>query len=191
MIGIDLIAYNLAASSRWKEERFKEKVLCKSEMELVQEAWDTFLKFWEFWSAKEAAFKSESQAYPKNKFHPKHYTCLPNNQVISSISGRTLNYQTNYFPSYLTSKVTSNECDTTSRSFEIHNPLSPSQISAAVRHEAKKELQKHWGLELGMDQQLSYGKLDSASDKCLYLSMSHHGDYGAFAIAHKKEQAHV
>ncbi len=190
MIGIDLVAYEQASSSRWAESRFQEKVLNDSEKELLHQAPSTFHQFWEFWSVKEAAFKSESHTIPNTHFHPKKYTCLPNNQVISSVTGRTFNYKTDYSSDYLTSIVTSSDCETTSRSFEIHNSTPP-EISKSVRHATKDELRNHWGLELEMNQPLQYGQLDLAQGKCCFVSMSHHGSYGAFAIARKKDLLHA
>ncbi len=83
MIGNDLVDLELARSlGSDKKERWLEKVFTKGELDLIDRSDNPFLKVWQFWSMKEAAYKRYHREYALAPIlNPKQYECITNSKI--------------------------------------------------------------------------------------------------------------
>ena len=74
MIGHDIIDLNYEdRPSRWKEERYWQKVLVQEELDWVKSQENPFDSFLICWAIKEAAYKLVCKIHPQHRFIPKKF----------------------------------------------------------------------------------------------------------------------
>ena len=76
MIGNDIVDMDLAVVSRWKEQRFREKIFTSEEIEKITYSATPVVTLWRFWSMKEAAYKAHQRHFSLPRtFNPKEIKC--------------------------------------------------------------------------------------------------------------------
>ncbi|MDX6745578.1 4'-phosphopantetheinyl transferase superfamily protein [Polaribacter sp. PL03] len=181
-IGNDIVDLNLAKTqSNWQRKGFLEKQFTQKEQEEIQDAENPFLKVWQFWSMKEAAYKCYTQKVEKRFFTPQKFEC----SLFSTTEGFVLFEDSKYVtttsfkPSYIhtIAKETNNEVVIFSKigsSKNIHIDL---KIQLALETGVlSDEIVK---VKTTVGAPLFYHKEKLLTKSC---SISHHGNYGAFVF---------
>ena len=84
MIGNDIIDFEFAKRhSRWKEQRFLDKLFSAEEQGFILSEGKRFENIWRLWSMKESAYKIMSRADGIIRFNPKDFEC----SITNAISG--------------------------------------------------------------------------------------------------------
>tara|TARA_B110000091_G_scaffold208142_1_gene247357 strand:- start:2032 stop:2598 length:567 start_codon:yes stop_codon:yes gene_type:complete len=187
MIGNDIVDLNLAAKeSNWQRPGFLEKQFTIKEQESILNAPDSFLQVWLFWSMKEAAYKCYTQQYEKRFFAPQRFEC----SIISKTKGVVFFEGQKYLTSTL---FNTHYCYTTAKKRKKEAVVfSAIGLPNREDNEIKQQLQTITGVpaetitqrKSSVGAPLYYCKEKRLTNAC---SISHHGDYGAFAFTLQNE----
>lgn len=185
-IGNDIVDLNLAKTeSNWQRRGFLEKQFTKKEQQEVYNSENPFLKVWQFWSMKEAAYKCYTQKIEKRFFAPQKFEC----SLVSLTEGFVLfeenkyGTSTSFNPFYMhtIAKETINEVAIFSKigsSKKIHIDLKIQlTLETGVLSDEIVKLKTTVGAPL------FYHKEKLLTKSC---SVSHHGNYGAFVFTLEK-----
>ena len=187
MIGNDIVDLQLAKTqSNWQRKGFLEKQFTKKEQEIILNSEDSFLHVWLFWSLKEAAYKCYTQKIKKRFFAPKKFECtLTSENKGIVVFEENKFYTTTFFnPFYLHTIAKETQKETTFFS----SIGSPKTVDSAI----KQKLQEITGVlseeitqrKSSVGAPLYYHKEKLLTNSC---SISHHGNYGAFAFTLENE----
>ena len=193
MVGNDIVDLHLADRNAWKQERFLNKVLNPSEQEFLLESEDPGLLLWVFWSMKESAYKLEFRKSFRRALNPTHYRCSLESSSAKRIKGIV---EVNESVYRLESVVTCDYVHTLAKLNGSDSLWLQGEVSAAdgpeVRRKTIEALLKDYSFAIGMGpEEVQFDKdennlpfltheLTGAGRPC---SISHHGKYGAYAIA--------
>jgi phosphopantetheinyl transferase (holo-ACP synthase) len=182
MIGNDIVDLSLAATeSNWQRPGFLEKQFTIKEQEYILNAPNSFLQVWLFWSMKEAAYKSYTQQYEKRFFGPQKFECSMISKTKGIVVFKGTTFLTNTF-------FNTFYCHTIAKqSKEEAVVFSSIGLPKTVDFDIKKEVQKKTGVlvkeilqkKSPIGAPLYYHKEKQLTSAC---SISHHGNYGAFAF---------
>lgn len=181
-IGNDIVDLNLAKTeSNWQRKGFLEKQFTQKEQEEIRNADNPFLKVWQFWSMKEAAYKSYTQKVETRFFAPQKFEC----SFISLTEGVVLFEDHKYYT------------NTSLNSFYIHTIAKELKSEDAIYFKIGSsknihiDLKTQLAIETGVlsdeivkikttvGAPLFYHKKKILTKSC---SISHHGNYGAFVF---------
>ncbi|MBL4605457.1 MAG: 4-phosphopantetheinyl transferase family protein [Flavobacteriaceae bacterium] len=181
MIGNDIIDLRFAETeSNWQRKGFLDKQFTSREQVVIKSSEDPFMKVWQFWSMKEAAYKIYTQLTEERFFAPKKFEC-----ELTSGSKGIVCFQNQKF--YTTSILNRTYIFTVAGlEKEIKNSSSiglPNEIDQSI----KRKLQKETGISISeIEQRKSkigapnyYHKNKRLTKSC---AISHHGNYGAFSL---------
>ncbi len=182
MIGNDIIDLSLAAiQSNWQRAGFLEKQFTKKERKYILNAADSFLQVWLFWSMKEAAYKCYTQQYQKRFFAPQKFECSMVSKTKGIVVFKGIEFlTTTYFNTHY--------CHTIAKkSKERAVIFSSIGLPKTIDYDIKQEVQALTGVLAAEILQkkscigapLYYYKEERITNAC---SISHHGNYGAFAF---------
>ncbi|WP_158839853.1 4'-phosphopantetheinyl transferase family protein [Polaribacter sp. L3A8] len=181
-IGNDIVDLNLAETeSNWQRKGFLEKQFTQKEQTEILKAKNPFLKVWLFWSMKEAAYKCYTQKVERRFFAPLKFECslVSNNEGIVSFEGDKYHTTTviNSFYIHTVAKETDGEVNFFSNigSLETINSILKIQL-AAKKEIVSEEIDK---IKTPIGAPLFYHQKQLLTKSC---SISHHGNYGAFAF---------
>lgn len=190
MIGNDIVDLKLAKTqSNWQRNGFVTKIFTSQEQHLLKNSTDPFSLVWLLWSMKESAYKCYVQKKKIRFFAPKKLQC----ELISANQGLVLIDNERY---YTHSKLTNNFIVTNASSanndkieqdhFKFDG-LVLAANSSMVHQKLKKALSKSLNIPvealnikkntIGIPKLYQYKKQLQVS-----ISMSHHGNYGAYSI---------
>ena len=189
MIGNDIVDIAEAKQkSNWERPRFLDKLFTLNEQQLIQNSDHSFLMVWRLWSMKEAAYKLYTQLKPGRFYNPKQFKC-----DINGLEG-TVSYKsfrcyvkTNITLHYIISEARLIATDMISQSIKLNYSATKYQSDTvkdlllskiAAQYEISKNDLKLEKSEFGVpfvSQNLK--KLN------IRISISHHGNYGAYAIS--------
>lgn len=189
MIGNDIIDLNLAKqNSRWKEQRFLDKLFSKEEQSFILSDTSRFQNIWRLWSMKESAYKIISRLEGRVRFNPTDYLC----SMKSALDGQVIYKNTILFT---TTNMNQKFIQTTA--FFNRNWIS--EVIPMVRlnhHYQQVELRRHVIDFFNNDKYWSFDTLDIRKDhlgiphiykndilQMSQLSLSHHGYFGAWAVS--------
>lgn len=187
MVGNDIVDISEAKrTSNWQRPRFLEKLFTNNEQGIIKNAPNPFLKVWQLWSMKEAAYKLYTQLYPSKFYNPKGFACFMK-EDFGIVKFKTFQcYVTTQITSeYIISEARLNQECMTSKVIKFENK-NPQKQSKTIR----KAL-----IETGIDRfDISTEQVKILSSKygipslqipskIVPLSITHHGYYGAFAIS--------
>lgn len=190
MIGNDVIDLHLASQeSNWQRRGFLDKVFTKSEQSFIAKAENSFQTVWLLWSMKESAYKAFLQENPQRFFNPKKLECSLKNKTHGTVQIGTKEYQTisqitkNYIH---TVAVCNQDTSLTTASFRLGTSDYPTQHKEVY----KKLCSQVSHLKKIPQSTVNIKKCDSAIPTVYYnnkplntsFSLSHHGNYGAYAI---------
>jgi len=186
-IGNDIVDLKFAeAQSNWQRKGFLEKQFTQKERRKILSAENPFLTVWLFWSMKEAAYKCYTQKSKERFYAPQKFECI----LISETKGIVV-FEGSTF--YTTSFSSTSYVYTTSREEEREILM----FSAVVRPSSlefylKNKLAQETGFSIEDIQKVKttngapgfYHQEELLTASC---SISHHGNYGAYAfnLSHK------
>jgi phosphopantetheinyl transferase (holo-ACP synthase) len=189
MIGNDIIDINETRNStNWERPGLRHKIFTTKEQHAINASADPFTIVWHFWSMKESAYKLFIQAGGKQFFNPKKFEC----QLDSSKNGQVkivntiVNTSTSINSNYIFTTATINNCDLDTRIFKFTKNNSKHQ-SNFMYQQILKDFAKNNSLHFT---DLNLQKTKTGVPKLHYqnkllntsLSISHHGEYGAYSI---------
>jgi phosphopantetheinyl transferase (holo-ACP synthase) len=181
-IGNDIVDLNLAKTqSNWQRKGFLEKQFTQKEQREILNAENPFLKVWLFWSMKEAAYKCYTQKFEARFFAPQKFECSLTSEEIGKVVFKgNVFYTTSFFNAlyvYTTARETKEKVAIFSAvglPNTIDSDLKIKLASAiGVPSEAIEKRKTFIGAPL------FYHREELVTPSC---SISHHGNYGAFAF---------
>lgn len=189
MIGNDIVDLIFAnQNSRWQEQRFLDKLFSEEEQEFILSNGSRFHNIWHLWSMKESAYKIIARGNRVPHFNPKDFKCFSThsdkgqvifqNKSIPTVTQTHRNFiQTT---AYIKPEWMSKVFQFINTDYKVQNTQSY-QCAAKSYAELKNlspdtiEVIKN---DMGVPQFYVNGNLQEAQ-----LSLSHHGCFGALAIA--------
>lgn len=190
MIGNDIIDLKVAKiNSRWREQRFLEKLFTAEEQTLILSGANRFENIWRFWSMKESGYKIMSRADKGLRFNPKNFKC----DIKNATEGRVI-FENKRFSTR--TEMHSGCLHTTAHSNS--NWISQVfQLNLADAQSQHFEMHTHVRKAYSDLKQIPQNSISIAKDGVgvprLYvndilqnehLSITHHGLFGALAIAY-------
>lgn len=187
MIGNDIVDFDVAKKqSNWRRPRYLDKIFTEKEQYYITNSENKSQTVWRLWSMKEAAYKLYTRLNPSRFYNPKAFECRLN---ASAGSVRFLNFEC-----YVESKITSDYVLSEARL--IQNKITSEVL--AFQDENLKNQSKHLRKKLldsvAVDFKISRDDLHFRKDEFgiptinfnsnkMQISLTHHGRFGAFAIA--------
>ncbi|WP_138432603.1 4'-phosphopantetheinyl transferase superfamily protein [Winogradskyella algicola] len=180
MIGNDIVDLSEAQrASNWQRPRFLKKLFSEAEQHYIKTSHNPFVMVWRLWSMKEASYKLYTQLNPSRFYNPKEFQC--------SIKGNKGTVRFKDFKCYLETKTTSNYIISEAR-------LEPNKLTSTIvkfsttSHKEqsavlKSKLLNRFGIEYHLKKrEFNIPFLSNGKDN-FNISLTHHGNYGAYAIA--------
>jgi phosphopantetheinyl transferase (holo-ACP synthase) len=181
-IGNDIVDLNLAKTqSNWQRKGFLEKQFSQKEQREILTAENPFLKVWLFWSMKEAAYKCYTQKFKARFFAPQKFECSFTSEAIGRVVFKeNVFYTTSFFNAFYVHTIareTKEEVATFSAVGLPNTIASDLKIKLAVAIGVSSEAIEKRKTVIGAP--LFYHREELVTPSC---SISHHGNYGAFAF---------
>ena len=181
MVGNDIVDIDLARTqSNWRRPRYLSKLFTAYEQELIHSSNKQTLKVWTLWSMKEAAYKLYTQIHPGRFYSPKSFECSFENGPAVSFKSFCFKLNTITTDSYILSEAyLKNE-------HVISKVINLQKKPNAIKEQALKLFSAKLNCKVS---EVSYTKSGYGvpyvcyNNEKYYLSISHHGKYGAIAIA--------
>ena len=186
MVGNDIVDIEEAIqASNWQRPRYLNKLFTVKEQLYVHNSLNQFLMVWRLWSMKEAAYKLYTQLHPSRFYKPKQFECK-----IDNLKG-TVIFQD--FKCYVDTKITLNYIISEARldepkmtsdtvKFKNENRNAKSKFlktellkSVAKRYKTQAEILQVVKNEFGVPT-VRFGL------KEINISLTYHGNYGAYVI---------
>ena len=181
-IGNDIVDLNLAKiESNWQRKGFLEKQFTQKEQDEILSSENPFLKVWLFWSMKEAAYKCYTQKFKERFFAPRKFECT----AITKDNGMVV-FEENTF--YTVSIFNAFYVHTIARGRKEEMAVFSSIcLPSAIHSDLKIKLAVAIGVpseeiekrKTVIGAPLFYHREELVTPSC---SISHHGNYGAFAF---------
>ena len=190
-VGNDIIDLTLAGKALARQERYLEKAFCPSERDLIQSSPDPLRMLWLLWSMKESAYKVHVRKTLQRRLNPIRFVCELGGEGRGRVSIDSSRYDTNSRveeefihtiatpshsnPTKLESvilkgtglkQIRQHLIDKVSRTYSEENDMRFEEV------EFQKDLNGFPGVKLR--------GLEGMIHPC---SISHHGKFGAYAIA--------
>ncbi len=181
MVGNDIVdLIETKKTTNWQRPRFLDKLFTLKEQELIKSCKDSFLMVWRLWSMKEAAYKLYTQLYPSRFYNPKGFAC-----DIKQLKVHYRNFQcfikTKITANYILSEARLVDYAMTSKVVMFNdNPLETQS------NMLKTQLSEFCNTTR---ERMDFNKNKFGVPTINYkaqrvtISMTHHGNYGAFAVA--------
>lgn len=189
MIGNDIIDLNVAGiNSRWQEQRFLDKLFTKEEQLFILKDGLRFQNIWRLWSMKESAYKIHARMVSSSIFNPKSFHC----KITSEKSGLV------FFGDHKVNTTTENNNNVIYTTAYFQNSLHINKIvllegTVKQKHQFLKEkaIQAYVDFKSVSKTSVSILKNDHGVPQFFRneklqddaLTLTHHGQYGGFAIS--------
>jgi len=185
MLGNDIVDIaETKKHSNWQRPRFLEKLFTPLEQCFIENSDNSFQKVWHLWSMKEAAYKLYIQIYPNRFYNPKAFECDIENSKVRFKD----------FHCYVKTKITSKYIVSEARLKDdkmISEPLffnhtNTKKQSDVLKSQILKQISKKYNIKKDT---LKFNKnrfgvpTVKYNSKHIHISLSHHGNYGVFAIS--------
>jgi len=195
VIGNDIIDLTFAKKgSNWKRPRFIEKIFTCQEQKYIKESQQTDKMVWLLWSMKESAYKLHVQLFKKRFFAPKRFACSIVELDKYEVTGKVV---CGNFQCYTKSEVSDEFVYTFSKIYKNESHLGQTFIiknsDYKTQHELVYQKVKAQFAEFtgAPSEQISIRKNDIGIPSFWFkkekaniaLSMTHHGNFGAFVIS--------
>ncbi|MEO8773941.1 MAG: 4'-phosphopantetheinyl transferase superfamily protein [Gelidibacter sp.] len=189
MIGNDIVDLAFAGiNSRWREQRFLDKLFSNQEQGFILSDGNRFENIWKLWSMKESAYKIVSRADGIVRFNPKDFKCFPLNgrdgYVICQNTFVPTVTETNQKFIQTTAYLKQNwisdvfQVSNTDAEVSYKHRYQHAVVAYAQLMKVSVETIEIIKNEIGVPQFHIQGILQIEQ-----LSLSHHGQFGAWAIA--------
>ncbi|WP_456441972.1 4'-phosphopantetheinyl transferase family protein [Psychroserpens sp.] len=184
MIGNDIVDLKQAAKdSNWKRPRFLNKVFTQKEQSIISSSENKNQMVWLLWSMKEAAYKAYVREFKQRFFNPKRIQCqlgLCNEGVVR------INHKIYYLRTLITSEYVYSIASNNKEKFPKIDLFKFDQIEdvrTRLMHQISNR--KKGDLNSIKIKKTALGVPNIfLNDEQIFeaVSISHHGEYGAFAI---------
>lgn len=191
MIGNDIIDIAKAKEdSNWQRPRFLEKLFTKNEHQIIQNSEDSFLMVWRLWSMKEAAYKLYTQLHPSRFYNPKKFEChIENNSGTVKFQDFECYVETKIKSDYILSEASlkpSNEASRLKSEVVLFQAKNIESSSLILKQELMNSVSKNFKISkdelIFKKDEFGIPIVEFQNNK-VHISLTHHGNYGAFAIA--------
>ena len=189
MVGNDVVDLARVDKNAWKRNRFLQKVLVSSEMKMLTDSSDPGSFLWRLWSMKESAYKLHFRTTLRRSLNPTHYVC----EVFGETEGRV------HIGSsvYSTRSLQDGNCVHTL----AFRPQSITQLTCgtvksssagSLRNKIINDLIHSYSLRFDLPVEAIAFKKDEnglpflndlSSGQKEPCSISHHGEFGAYALS--------
>lgn len=180
MVGNDII--DIAETKRttnYQRPRFLDKLFSESEQEFIIKSEDSFISVWRLWSMKEAAYKLYTQLYPSRFYNPKGFQCsIEGNRGIVEFKDFKCYVTTTINSEYIISEARLNKHQLTSSVVKFKSTKQSEQ-----RALLKSKLLEGFGKDFYLEKTAFEIPIITNSKEIFNVSLSHHGNYGAYVIA--------
>ena len=192
MIGNDIIDLKFAKiNSRWREQRFLDKLFSKEEKEFILSDRRHFQNIWHLWSMKESAYKIYARQTDSPSFNPKYFHCEINSITSGIVSFEGFKLNTNTQSDSNMIYTIAQHANTPSVSGcilldGVSKPVRSQQLKdkaieafAVLKSVSKTAIsikKDHFGVPHFLINQEVQNNA---------LTLTHHGQYGGFAIAYQ------
>lgn len=190
-IGNDIVDLNLAEiQSNWQRKGFLEKQFTQQEQQEIHHSDNPFLKVWQFWSMKEAAYKCYTQKVTKRFFAPQKFECSLTKEDEGNVIFENLKFYTSTcFNEFYIHTLAKDFVELSNQKLRIFSATGSRKI---IKNELKLRLSKKTGFSSeeiekkknAIGAPLYYYKEKLITKSC---SISHHGNYAAFAFTLNNE----
>ena len=187
MIGNDIIDLNITATeNNWERPGFLEKQFTLKEQQEINISENSFLKVWQFWSMKESAYKCYTQKFEKRFFSPQKFECSLTTNELGVVTFQNKNFYTDtHFSSFYIHTVAEDTLFENSNEIRMYIGIGhPNRVDKNIKERLQKilnisslEIEKR-KTKVGAPQFYHQNTLLTKS-----CSISHHGNYGAFAFS--------
>ena len=194
MVGNDIVDLKYAAlESNWQRKGFLNKVFNTKEIDYIEKSEQPFLLVWKLWSMKESAYKINMQQYKHRFFNPKKLECtlLDDSQGFVEMDNDCYKTFSTQNKTFIHTVAVLKKVDyTQSDSFKIEGTRYVNQ-----RQTCHSRLKKAISNRLHVKSDTITIKKSIFGIPKLYMngnllgidcSMTHHGNYGAYAISCKE-----
>lgn len=200
MIGNDLVDLNLARQSvNWQRPRFLAKIFTSAERTVIQSATAPSLALWFLWSQKESVYKMICRSEGRRFFAPKQFACDTttdkvfdlNIPIVGTVFYKNLPFQTKTIihQKYIYTVAQADDANVSS----IHSDIFKlSDTTYPIQHQRTRQKLLHDYARLSdlakddlsiQKDQLGVPYLYYQQERqAVYLSISHHGHYGSYAL---------
>lgn len=188
MIGNDVVCLALAKQSKYAHsQRFLDKIFTIEEQDIIKASIEPVTSIWQLWAAKESAYKLWIQQGNQPCFSPQKIACtMIENKIKVSIQELNCEVLSVVTPSYIYTEALLEKACVTSNCFEMED-ISYKAQSLFVKEVLKQKLSEQLEIKV---KHLSIKKSVWGVPKLYYkssllpfhVSLSHHGNYGAYAI---------
>jgi phosphopantetheinyl transferase (holo-ACP synthase) len=189
MIGNDIVDLHLADRKAWRRKRFIEKILVPSEQGMLRRSKDPGRFLWLLWSMKESTYKIHFRKHLNQALNPAGFVCSFDRDFKGRVEADDTVYDTQ-------SQISDDYIHTIATEMNSAAVIKMDELSAesfdAVRNKTIHNLIRSFAIAIEVDsRQVNFQKdkdglpflshpLQDLSKPC---SISHHGRFGAYAIA--------
>tara|TARA_R110000868_G_scaffold33567_10_gene121665 strand:- start:5185 stop:5760 length:576 start_codon:yes stop_codon:yes gene_type:complete len=190
VVGNDIVDLKQAAlESNWQRKGFLNKVFTQKEYAYIQDSENSFLMVWQLWSMKESAYKINTQQYQHRFFNPKRIVCTLmdkakgtvkiDNDIYNTFSTMDNAFIYTVATLKITNEIKSNCFKIKKAHYKIQHQTCKNQLKKAISQlcNIKSESISIKKNILGIPK--LYKNNQPLKIKC---SITHHGNYGAYAI---------
>ena len=189
MIGNDIV--DLTEDKKkynWKRPGFLDKLFTFHEQQLIQNSENKFRMVWRLWSMKESAYKLYTQLHPSRFYNPRQFECeISDSEGIVSYKDFTCYTKTKNTPQYIISEARLVAMGMISECIEL-NESSPKHQSDEVKSTLLSKIAEQFTI-LKTDLKLIKSEFgipsvyQNSKKLNIRISISHHGNYGAYGIS--------
>ena len=187
MVGNDIVDIAQAKKdSNWQRPRFLDKLFTLKEQQTIHASDNPCIMVWQLWSMKEAGYKLYSQINPRRFYNPKGFTCeIDNKKSVVRFKNFHCYVETKITSDYIISEARLESKSMTSKVIKLKSS-EPKLQSEVIRKETLKFAIKYLNMSddnvkiVNSDVNIPTLEIDS---EVTPISLTHHGNYGAFAIA--------
>ena len=187
MIGNDIVDLKQAAKdSNWQRPRFLDKVFTQKEQSIILSSQDKDQIVWILWSMKEAAYKAYVREFEDVFFNPKRIECQLglNNEGVVGIDDKIYYLQTIITSDYVHSTASSIKGEQLQiHLFKLFDINQSEAVKTLLINQIFSKKERDLNSIKIKKTVLGVPNLFLNNEQVIEaMSISHHGEYGAFAI---------
>ena len=191
-VGNDIVDLSLADSNCWKRERYRFKLFSSFEQDIILNVPNPFRMLWLLWSMKESAYKIHLRHTRNRSFNPLRFACELTEEGKGRVEVDSYLFYTRSTISerFIHTVATPTNCEQIDVNFKVVMADEPAEVRCQLRHELKRVHAENCRLEVEdiMFQKTFDGlpslKVKNQSGMGHPCSISHHGSFGAYAVAY-------
>ena len=193
MIGNDIVDIKKARSEgSWKRSRFIKKIFAESERPQITGSGSPFLNIWRMWSMKESVYKVIVQSGKERFLNPQKLVCSLKNEQLGFVEyeGEVYTTQSHMTSNFIYSSHTaSNNAEVIDEILNVKEPKDQSKMTRLALMQRMADMLEYPIQKLSIRKnKFGVPKLYFGDEMLeLQFSLTHHGNFGAYAIEAKKK----